>query len=354
MRYSAISLPKKKPEEGTGELCFGSAPDAIGAYHARTAGKILLISDGEGLSTIAPLSNAPRMLFVVLEAGDALPLFTMPDGVGGVVAVGGQDAMRAARFYAALHGIQPLLLPSDGALDGACGACGRVKIEGNERTLPLAAGKIICDLALMRSTLGRAYARLLLVRLAAFECKALSRFQMTEYPVFFEELLSIIEGAEDGESVVRANAAVRAFEAQGLPRGEGETLAALLPLGGEFVAFRALCALYTAFFSFATPRKYFCPDYHARAERAGVAYGSLYIPTREELERRTVSLEKMRRICRDELLFLSRQEPMHMRNIRALCGETAGRISSEALKILPERCPHGLSAVIRDFGLMEF
>lgn len=355
MRPNAISLPKKKPEEGqAGELRFAAASEAIGAYHARTAGKILFVSDGEDVSALAPFARSPRALSAVLCDGDALPLFAMPDDVGGVIAAGGKDVMRAARLFALAHNLMPLLLPSDGALDGACGAHGPVRIGGEEQELPLASGEIVCDLGRMKRSLARAYARLLLTRLSAFEAKALSRFKIAEYPHLCEEALCAIEGVKDGESVVCANAKIRALEALGLPPGEGAALSEMYPLNGEIAAYRALCALYTAFFGYGCVRKYFCPDYHARAEKAGAAYSGLHIPTKEEYEDRALSFGRMRNVCREELAFIARQNPAHWRNIRALGGSVPERIPSEQLKNLPERRPGGLTAVMRDFGLMEF
>lgn len=354
MLQDAVSLPKIKPEAGqAGEVRFGTASDAIGAYRARTAGKILLISDGEDPAALAPFASSSRTLCIVLSDGDALPLFSMPDGIGGVVAAGGESAMRAARCYARVQRLTPLLLPSDAALDGVCEAHGIVKIDGEERELPLAAGEIVCDLSRMERSLSRAYARLLITRLAAFEAKALSRFRICEYPHLCEEAICAIEGACDGESVIRANAAIRVLEGRGLPRGEGATLAKMYPRDGEIVAYRALCALYAAFFEYGKPRKYLCPDYHVRAERAGISYGSLRIPTRKEYEERVRAFGRMRETCRDELSFLTKQNSAHMRAIRAFHGSVPERIPSENLKILPERCPAGLSAVMRDFGLME-
>lgn len=355
MRQNAISLPKKRPMDGqAGELRFGTASDAIEAYHVRTAGKILLISDGEDLALLAPFSTSPRALSVVLTDGDALPLFTMPDGVGGVIAAGGRDVLCAARLFAQVHRLRPLLLPSDGALDGACEPHGRVTVDGEEQDLPLASGEIVCDLARMGRSLARAYARLLLVRLSAFEAKVLSRFGLAAYPHLWEEAVLAAAGAGDGESVVRANAKLRLLGARGLPRGEGETLAAMYPLDGEIAAYRALCALYKTFFELGKPRKYFCPDYHARAQTAGISYASLRIPTKEEYAARAAALERMRKPCLDELTSIMRGDRAHMRNFRALCGDPPARIPSAQLKKLPEMCPVGLTAVIRDFGLMEF
>ncbi len=343
-----------KPEaESLEQLRFCTASEAIGAYHARVAGKILLISDGEAVHTLAPFSTAVRTLFVVLERGDALPLFTMPDGVGGVIAAGGADVMRAARFYAAMQKVTPLLLPAEAAMDGAVEPFGEVNIGGEEVSLPLAEGEIVCDLTWMRPSLARGYARLLLSDLALFEAKALSRFGMGEYPAAAEEAASLIAKVQTAEDIVRANARLRMLESEGLYGGEGRVLAARLPVFGELAAYRALLALYRTFFAYGRPRSCFCPDYHARARAVGAAYCALHIPSWEEYLSRVDALGRMRATCQSELLFLKKQEGERLRTVRAFAGLMPPPVSLGQLKILPELCPGGLCAVVRDFGLME-
>ena len=346
-----MTKPEADEEE---QLLFCDASEAIGAYHARVAGKILLISDSEAVQTLAPFSTAVRTLFVVLERGDALPLFTMPDGVGGVIAAGGEGVMRAARFYAAMQKVTPLLLPADAAMDGAMEPAGNVMIGGEEVPLPLAEGKIVCDLAWMRPSLAKGYARLMLADLALFEAKALSRFGMGEYPAAADEAASVISKAQSAEDVIRANCTLRMLEAEGLYRGEGRVLAARLPVFGELAAYRALLALYRTFFAYGKPRSCVCPDYHARATAADARYYSLHIPSWEEYLFRVDALERMRSTCQSELLFLKKQEEGQLRTVRAFSGTVPPPVSFERLKILPELCPDGLSAVVRDFGLMEF
>lgn len=350
--YSAPMTNSRTGEEyERGGLRFGSSAEEISGFLARTAGKALLISDGTALSALAAASAAPRTCSVVLEE-DALPLFAISDGVGGVVASGNACTLRAARCFAEIHGIPCLLLPVCGALDGVFERTGSIAIDGARAELPLAQGEVVCDLPRMRKSLPLSYARLLLSRLAIFEAKALARFRMGEYPSLCERALSQIEFSEDPAKIVLSNAAIRKAEAEGLPSGEGAALSRAIPAE---TAYRALCALYGAFFRSGKPRRYFTPDYRARAAEAQCEFSACVLPTREEYAARALALERMRGACGAELSSIVRENPAHLRRIRALGGEIAGsRGIPPQLKTLPEKNPGGLSSVIRDFGLMEW
>ncbi len=353
MREEAHLSPKKKSAAWPSAVRFGGAVEAVEAYFAARAGKILLICDGAEAALLAPAACSPRALCIVLDDGDALPLFTMSEGVGGVIAAGGSDVMRSARLFSRVMKLEPLLLPSDAALIGAVEGRGEVLIGGERRMLPLAVGEIVCDTERMRETLARAFGRLSLVRLSAFEEGVLARFGLAQASPLTQRALEAIADMGGGESVILASEKVRILEGEGLFCGEGYALLKEENVG-ELSVFRALLALYTAFFKYGRPRKDFVPDYRARADAAGAAYAVQCVPTAEEYAARALLLEKMRPVCCHELLALARETPRIMRTYRALGGTTPPPISGRMLAALPERAPHGLSALIRDFGLMEF
>ncbi len=335
-----------KAEDGD-ELHFCSLADAVAEFAAETAGKILFVSDGETCPALAFAARLKRAISVVLDGADALPLFSVPDTVGAVFAAGGEEALLAARFFAAVRRVPCAVAPSDGTCYGVFGDMGSVFLDGAPMNVPLSRAKIFCDVALMAPRLDEARARLMLARLARFEARALSAFG------FHRTQLCAAEG-ETAEEIVRANAALCRSEAAGAWPGEGAALVRLRPKLTAFCTFFELSALYTAFFGCGRPRKYAVPDYAARAERAGVGYGEVRIPTAEEYARRALILERRRSDLLPEVQAIVRGAPQKTRSVLTFLKETRenGGIS-DALRTLPEHCPDGLCAVIRDFGLMD-
>ncbi len=353
MRTAADPVRKTTSEENLyGSVRFAQAAEEIGRFFGRTAGKIVAVIDGSALSVLSAASCA-RTVSVVFE-GDALPLFSLPEA-GGVIACGGAETLKAARFFAGLHRIPCLVVPSHASLEGAICRTGEVVTDGVKVRAALAAGDVVCDLALLKNSLAAAYGGLLLARLAAFEAKALARFSLGVYPEVCEKAVAALAFGEEpvGSEIVLACAALRAFEEEGMPQGEGKTLAAALPRGGEIAAYRALCALYAAFFACGKPRRYFVADYKKRAQEAGSDYADARIPARAEYAARALALEKMRAECNFELCAIMRKNDAHLRTFRALGGIIPEISVLRELQILPELCPHGLSALMRDFGLME-
>ena len=74
------------------------------------------------------------------------------------------------------------------------------------------------------------------------------------------------------------------------------------------------------------------------------------IPTAEEYARRALILERRRSDLLAEIRAIDR-ETHSVCAVLKKSGENSG--ISDALRTLPEHCPDGLSAIIRDFGLME-
>lgn len=344
-----MNAPKGDEEYGSYEgLAFCVSEEAIGAAFARTAGKVLLVSDEESCFLFAAAARSPRAISVVLDA-DCLPLFSMPE-IGCVLGAGGKKTLFAARFFSSVMRIPCTLFPTVATLAGALERKGEVSVGGETLAADFRSERVICDLNLLAPTLGRAYARLLLARLQAFEGRALRLFGREAADLQGGEPPRLSENAEE---LIRENARV------GDLIGEGGALAALLEGEGERVpewrAYLQLTALYAAFFTKGKPRRYYTPDYKARANKAGTAV-SYRIPTAEEYARRAIALERMRAEMTAAILAFTRRREEYFQTVRSLSpeGMKEGGGDLTKLKYLPEYREGGLSTVIRDFGLMEW
>lgn len=365
MELAEYSVPKINAEEGDacgeGGLFFCAAKEGVRrAMELRAAGKVLLLSDGRAHALLAPFACHPRALSVVAETDDCLPLFSMPDGVTCVVAAGNASIMRAARFFAGTRGCLCALIPADYSLRGAFGAKGEVTVGGVKMRYPLAPARVFCDTSLSEISLARARCALALSRLSLFEARALRAFTHKEPGKGFDRAYRACmrpPARMSAEEVVRANAAVRRSENEGVSEGEGAFLSDVYADAGEefpeWRAYRELSALYYAFFLRGKPRKYFVPDYRARCSEE--EYARTDVPTAEEYARRAIALERMRGEMAREISAIVRDNAELPRLLRAASPEALLRGGdARALKGLPEKCPHGLSAIIRDFGLMEW
>ncbi len=348
------SAPKRNPAVGEGEMRTCSVEEGVRETLSRTAGRALFVTDGTALAAFSSVSS-PRATFLVYD-GDALPLFCLADGVGCILVAGNAETVRAARYFSEACSVPCAIFPSEAALDGVFAHMGCVFLDKEPQRAPLRRGTVYLDPALLSASAAEGYARLLLGRLALFEERALAGiFRRERCPRYEEGYAVLAETGEDLSSIVRANAALRLAEEEGLASGEGivlsRGLAGALP---SWRAYRALLGLYLAFFRFGKPQTYIVPDYAARAKAAGVNYGELVLPTPAEYASRALSLERVRAEAVRELLSLERRLERDLRVLRTLHGavfpETCAR---EAWKTLPERCPRSLSAAIRDFGLME-
>ncbi len=343
MMLAEHSLPKRNAEGGGG-LSFCPASEAIHAFCKRTAGKRLFVSDEGGCSVLAPAAATEDALLVVLENADALPLFSMPE-VTGVFAAGGENVMRAARLFAELRRIPCALVPTSAALDGVLSRFGEVLLGGERALLPLKEGEISCDTELVAPTLKEGYARLWLARLAILESRALRLLTGKGEPseACFSALLPL-SGELSAEDIVRMNFTLRREEENGAYRGEGVALASLL--GGQHAYFLALCALnglYAAFFRRGKPR-YVLPEYQN--------FGTP--PRLEEYRRRKKMLKEHRQeLVRELAVYLPA-----VRNASRRYGELSGGPVREKparahFSELAALQPEGLTALIRDFGLLE-
>lgn len=347
MVYSETSLLETNPGNGENcesEIIFGSADGHISEALKNAPGKVLCVFDQTGC-IFSEAALSPRTISAVFD-GDCLPLFSMPDGVSRVLAAGSAETLRAARYFAEVRGIGALLFPVSGMFDGVFERRGEICLGGTSMCVPLKGGKTVCDGELVAPSLARAYARLLLGRLADFEAHALTAFGI-------QAAACGGEGEwETAEEICLANAARRRQEAEGAYEGEGVALARLL--GGEvpeWSAYLKLSALYAAFFSKGKPRRYFTPDYRARAREAGTDRSA--VPSPEEYVLRALALERCRAPLLKEISGLADRRGIFFKRISQYA-EVSPYETREGLKYLPERFAGGLSSIIRDFGLMEW
>lgn len=360
MRFLQGSVPKMTPEREMydSELRFCGAEEALRELLANASGKVLFIADSGFFSVFAPVSH-PRAIFVVLESEDALPLFTMPDGVSGIAAVGGEFTMRAARYFAEARGARCLLFPAEPAQDGVFEADGEMSVGGIVTRVALAKANVCYDLQILRPALASGYARLLLSQLERSEERALCMLERREVCALYEEGYAAARCDASAEEIIRANAALRRLEAQGLAVGEATVLARILAEKGipepEWQAYRALAALYSAFFERGKPRRYCVPDYAARTRRVGADYSAQSIPSTGEYAARAMRLERMRAELVREFSAFFRGLSAQRHILSTLSGNfVRDRDVRQQLKTLPERMRGGLTSIIRDFGLMEW
>jgi len=354
----AEPLRKKNSPHGErdGGLFFCSAEEGASEFLKRfSAGKALFVTDRSSLSAFRKVDTA-RAVNLVLDVPDALPLFSMPDETAAVLAAGGESTLRAARYFAEIRRVPAALFPSSSALYGTLERSATVNLGGVSANVELSDGEIYCDLEFMKPTIADGYARLLLSRLALVESRALRLFRMIgesgQEERAFGELIQLEHLS--AREVVRKNAVIADCEREGLYAGEGQVLARIYRTDGEWRAFCVLGALYAAFFAKGRPQ-HTVPDYKARAARAGVPYSAQNIPTPQEYASRAIALDQQRVSFVRELDAISKKFATYRRTFfrfadRILANDGDGL---RELKCLPEYSG-GLTAVIRDFGLMEW
>lgn len=363
MRLVEQSLPKKNSVKSGGRensvgLFFCPLEEGVERAQPRFGGKTLFVSDANTMECFAPFARSLRAISVLFEA-DALPLFSMPDGVGSVFAAGGEETLKAARFFAGVRGVPCVLFPTGADLRGALESEGETTLCGETRRVALAEGEVCVDYSLVKPSLAEAFVSVLLARLALIEDHALRIFNGVEKSAHFERMFALTASSlNDVSDVVLRNYALRKMLSSGAPVGEGETLVKLHKAAGDsypvWRSYVELSSLYGTFFECGKPRAYAVPDYSARSKRAGVKYCRAQVPSPEEYAWRVEILERMRSGFYAELLTLLERREEYETVFRFFTGEEPPAGNLKWLKILPEHAPHGLSAHIRDFGLMEF
>ena len=364
MQLAMSSVPKTNAQEGKryggeGGLVFCSVKEGFRDFAARhAAAKLLCVYDSSACGAFSRLQKAPRVLSIVLDSEDALPLFSMPDGVSCLVAAGEKRTLQAARFFAKTQGIPCALFPASLTLDGAYEESGTVRVNGERIFTSLCDGEVFCDLSLCEKSAPQAYARLLLTRLALIEGRALRAFSLSAGNREEEERLYslLYSPQEELREVALLHEKIRLAERAGAYAGEGICLARQLAQDGarmsEKRAYMQLRALYSAFFIKGVPRRFYVPDYRVRAKSAGGAYAAQSIPAVSEYARRALVLERVRAEYAGELVRLKRDEGSFFRMMRKYGGGDCAIGDTSLLCALPEHTG-GLTAIIRDFGLLE-
>ena len=352
-------LPKTTaPEEEEGELVFCSSEEGVREVtKIRPAGKLLFVTDGSAFRAFRSCLPS-RALCLVLDSDDCLPLFLSSDDISMIVAAGQKSTLVSARFFAEIRKIPCALFPVSATLDGVYEPYGSVLLGGVMNRVPLKEAKVCCDRALLAPSLGQAYMRLLLARLALIEAQTLQALGMEDggeaaCERAYRALLPLKSKTFSFQEVVLKNAEIRKCEQGGMRVGEGTILAKEIGRNGEEKAFVLLAALYAAFFLKGKPRLR-VPDYAARAKAASAAYCAQRVPTLQEFARRTAAFERIRGKIGRELEAFLEGEMHYKKNFYALTGRAIAAVNGASpLKILPEKAD-GLSSVMRDFGLMEW
>ncbi len=364
MRLAQHSLPKMNPENDGGKehsvgFSFCPLEDGVERAQPRFGGKTLFVSDTRSMGCFATFARNLRSISVVFES-DALPLFSMPDGVGSVFAAGGEETLKAARFFAAVRRVPCVLFPAEAHLRGVLEERGEILLCGKHSRVPLARGEIKIDLDLCKSSFAEAFASLLSARLALIEQHALQIFCGKDKSLLFEQMFTLTEVSHEpdaGELVFR-NYAIKSLQQRGAPAGECEVLVQMHRAAGDsFPIWRSyveLSALYGAFFACGKPRKYAVPDYDSRARRANTKFCNVKVPTPEEYETRASLLEQMRPVFSAELQLLQDRKEFFENVFRKFTAQEPPKVNFALVKTLPEQVPEGLSAIIRDFGLLDF
>ena len=356
-----LSVPKKNPaedgEDGEGGLMLSSVREGMKRALSERSGRVLVLSDSAPFSQFVPARRWENTVCMLWE-GDALALFALPE-VQHVLVSGGRDALEAARFFAHVRRISCTVFPRHAAMDGAFNTRAQVRIDGNQLEVPLAPACTVADMSLMRTTLSEGYARLLLSRLALIEAHALGMicrrpWSNQAYEKTFE-CTEPVRGELSPDAVVRLNARLRQLEADGAPRGEGVVFASLCAEKRypAATAYLTLSALYAAFLGHGVPRRYAVPDYTERAKRAGTSYAAIRVPTVEGYASRALNLERARGELFAEMRHFRAAKQAQLAAMRGLDEHFSAAPALEKLSRLPELAPDGLSAVLRDFGLLE-
>lgn len=346
----ASAVQKRKDEElyGGSKLFFMRAEEGARQFlHTYGAGKALVVSDVNAYKTLARIALSPKALSLVYD-GDALALFSMPDGVGSVLCAGGEETLQAARYFAWVRGVPCALFPSSGTLFGALEDRGEITLCGVRECVSLAEPQVYFDLK-GGFSLSEAYAQVYLSALARFEQNALADFGVGKAYRGGDIPLSC--ACPDQVDLITLNASLRCEEAKGAPVGEGRALARAYESDGNkrpvYRAFTELMALYYAFFKCGKPRRYFVCDYAARARAAGRDYAEIKVPSPGEYALRAMTLERVRSQKLQELKHILecwQKSPFCLK-------QAASLLDLNRLKYLPEY-GGGLSAIIRDFGLL--
>lgn len=241
-------------------------------------GKAALITDAgtdEQLTERVRASlRAYRPQCIFAEGEDAsMPLFSLPDDVRAVVAVGPRSAL-AARFFCTLRGGFSLLIPLRPSAEELFAPAAPPPWAG----YPLAEPDLILVDGEILQNAEEARAEAALAALCAAELESDARFTESEYDArglhlaaarAAEADLSLPAGRED----VLAASAIFCLEKRSLPPFGCER-AARAAAGGAGAVLPYFARRYESLFAAGRPRPYFVPAYAARVARAARLFGA--------------------------------------------------------------------------------
>ncbi len=327
----------------------------------------LLFSEGERPAVLNHMFSAlsPFSPLCAEVGGGAMGLFSLPDDIRAVVALGNR-ALSAARFFATLRGVECVAVPTSPSAEECFVKTAPPPFAGYPLRPPqkiLVCGNFLqtdCAAALAQTALSALCAEELRVHALFARRKPLAALESAAQSA---SSLSLSAG-EDREELFLASALFALSRTEKFAcMGMVEFLRTRMPQNATKHAFSVLktCSENALFlFERAQVRPFFVPDYAARlrlcAERTGIAYKKLYenvhVPTGEESFERVRIFEQSRRRMADSARLLCAYVQKIARSYFAE-GENARADTDEAYYLSPELTPLLCAPVLeREFGLL--
>ncbi len=371
------------------EIEWGRAEELPRLLSARfPAAKFLLLADEQTALCVGEAAKRlpKKLMAVVKEDEDVLPLFHAPDGVTCVVGAG--RAADAARYFAAVRSLPFVGVCLSSAPAGLAGKTANVRVEGEEVRYPVPPPALVyADEERMKGDkegIGEACAYIAAAKTALFSWEAAERLALGGEEAakeLFPLCSSAVSAAEaalvvspfDARSLFEAELAAEYCFANGFPEGEifSFARAAEKICGGEegggqlFACVSSLVKLYALFFESGFYRGGKV-DYNARCENAkklvegtGIIINQINFPTAEELKIRSERFEEHRETLGERAAVLQKETENLRRVFENSVGKTDQKTDEKrlfgVLRCLPELSlmTNGIAALMRDFSLLE-